>query len=121
MPTEVRLGRGMSDVQIKEAVVSAGAYGARVLHLESAEGVFGGVESSQEDKLFRDAIYNSLLGGWSATWCCTSWDKPRGTFKFKRPLPLPSGELRPGDTLRMPLHVRAAALGAHSLHFIFCY
>ncbi len=36
-------------------------------------------------------------------------------------LPLPSGELRPGDTLRMPLHVRAAALGAHSLHFVFCY
>ena len=31
MPTEVRLGRGMSDVQIKEAVVSAGAYGARAI------------------------------------------------------------------------------------------
>lgn len=32
-----------------------------------------------------------LLGGWSATWCCTSWDKPRGTLLFKRPLPLAQG------------------------------
>ena len=23
--------------------------------------------------------------------CCTSWNKPAGTFKFKRPVPLPSG------------------------------
>ena len=90
-PRVLRLGRGLSDVQLKEAVAAAGALEARVIHLESAENVFGGFESSQEDKLFTQAIYNHLLGGWSATWCCTSWDKPRGTLQFKRPLELPHG------------------------------
>ncbi|KAL1512007.1 hypothetical protein AB1Y20_005282 [Prymnesium parvum] len=92
----VRLGRGLSDVQIKEAFAAAGALQARVVHLESAEGVFGGFESAQEDKLFQEAIYTHLLGGWSATWCCTSWDKPRGTLQFKRPLRLPSGSAARG-------------------------
>jgi len=53
--------------------------------------------------------------------------KPVKELKYEPPdwsflnLPLPSGELKPGGTLRMPLYVRAAALGAHSLHFVFCY
>ena len=36
-------------------------------------------------------------------------------------LPLPDGELKPGDVLQLPLWVRAAALGAHALHFVFSY
>ena len=36
-------------------------------------------------------------------------------------LRLPNEELQPGQSLRMPLWVRAATLGAHSLHFVFCY
>jgi tetratricopeptide (TPR) repeat protein len=36
-------------------------------------------------------------------------------------LPLPNGELKPGEVLRLPLWVRAASLGAHSLHFVFAY
>ena len=41
---------------------------------------------------FHRLIMDALVGGWSATWCCTSNDKPRGTIQFKRPLPLPAGE-----------------------------
>ena len=41
---------------------------------------------------FHRNIMNHLLGGWSATWCCTSWNKPIGTISFKRPLELPSGD-----------------------------
>ena len=33
----------------------------------------------------------SRSSGWSATWCCTSWDKPRGTIRFKHPVALPTG------------------------------
>ena len=36
-------------------------------------------------------------------------------------LPLPDGKLAPGGTLELPLWVRAAALGAHTLHFVFAY
>mmetsp|Transcript_2118 Transcript_2118/g.6808 ORF Transcript_2118/g.6808 Transcript_2118/m.6808 type:complete len:218 (+) Transcript_2118:456-1109(+) len=90
-PRQVWLEKGLSAEQLLQAVSAAGASDARVMHLESAEGVFGGFESAAESKLFKEAISGDLLGGWSATWCCTSWNKPAGTFKFKRPLPLPSG------------------------------
>jgi len=36
-------------------------------------------------------------------------------------LPLPNGELKPGQTARVPLWLRANSLGAHTLHYIFCY
>jgi len=90
-PRQVWLEKGLSAEQLLQAVSAAGASDARVVHLESAEGVFGGFESAAESKLFKEAISGDLLGGWSATWCCTSWNKPAGTFKFKRPVPLPSG------------------------------
>mmetsp|Transcript_24634 Transcript_24634/g.80370 ORF Transcript_24634/g.80370 Transcript_24634/m.80370 type:complete len:584 (-) Transcript_24634:721-2472(-) len=90
-PRQVWLEKGLSAEQLLQAVSAAGASDARVMHLESAEGVFGGFESAAESKLFKEAISGDLLGGWSATWCCTSWNKPAGTFKFKRPVPLPSG------------------------------
>ena len=38
------MGRGQSDVQIQQAIAAAGASDARVIHLESAERVFGGFE-----------------------------------------------------------------------------
>jgi len=93
---EVHLGRGLSDVQLRETVARLGASDARLLHLESAEGVFGGFESRSDSDAFQKVIMGDLLGGWSATWCCTSWDKPRGTLKFKRPLPLPVGSAARG-------------------------
>jgi len=88
---EVWMGRGMSDVQIREALTSAGASNARVIHLESAEGAFGGFEDRTTAVEFHRRIMGDVLGGWSATWCCTSWDKPQGTLSFKRPIELPSG------------------------------
>jgi hypothetical protein len=86
---EVWLHKGLSDVQIKQAL--GPAVNARVLHLDGAEGVFGGFESYADGQAFKMTIMGHLLGGWSATWCCTTWDKPRGTLKFKRPLELPTG------------------------------
>ena len=93
---------------------AAGAADARVLHLEGAEGVFGGFEdqvkrhgaclayrrlltfapvvaAQAKGDEFERMVKTWLLGGWSATWCCTSWEKMRGTLMFKRPLKLPSG------------------------------
>jgi len=101
---EVFLHRGLSDVQLAAALSSAGASEARVLHLESAEGAFGGFEGRADHDEFNKVIFQDLLGGWSATWCCTSWDKPRGTLKFKRPLQLPygSGARGPRDVVDLP-------------------
>ena len=92
LPQRVVLPRGLSDVQISEALAEWGASDARLLHLESAEDVFGGFEAADAAKTFEKNIATHLLGGWSATWCCTSWDKPRGTLLFKRPLPLAVGK-----------------------------
>ena len=36
-------------------------------------------------------------------------------------LPLPGGELQPGQSVSLPLWVRAASAGRHALHFVFCY
>jgi hypothetical protein len=36
-------------------------------------------------------------------------------------LPLPRGELQPGQSYSLPMWVRAAAVGTHVLHFVFCY
>ena len=88
---ELTLARGLSDVQLHQAIAEAGVADARVIHLESAERVFGGFEAVGATNDFQKAIMSDLLGGWSATWCCTSWNKPAGTLKFKRPLALPSG------------------------------
>lgn len=39
----------------------------------------------------------------------------------KRSIPLPSGALQPGQSMQLPLWVRAASLGVHDLHIVFCY
>jgi len=91
LPRRVVLPRGLSDVQFLEQLSNWGASDARLLHLDSAENIFGGFEASADARTFERNIAQHLLGGWSATWCCTSWDKPRGTLLFKRPLPLASG------------------------------
>ena len=72
----VQLPRGLSDAQLRSSVRAWGASEARVLHLAEAERAFGGFEESKEASQFENMISNYLLGGWSATWCCTSWDKP---------------------------------------------
>ena len=88
----LQLPRGLSDAQLRASVRAWGASEARVLHLAEAEGAFGGFEERKEASQFENIISNYLLGGWSATWCCTSWDKPRGTLKFKHPRALPHGD-----------------------------
>ena len=97
---EVWLPKGGSDVQVQQGVAQTGIADARVLHLESAEMVFGGFEKEAIGREFHNNIMNHLLGGWSATWCCTSWDKPRGTISFKRPLPLPTGAMARAGSAR---------------------
>lgn len=91
LPLRVQLPRGLSDAQFTQALTELGVSDARLLHLESAEAIFGGFESTAAGKVFERNIASHLLGGWSATWCCTSWDKPHGTLLFKRPLPLATG------------------------------
>ena len=84
---------------------SSGASGARIVHLVTAENVFGGFESTETGNEFDQKVSTWLLGGWSATWCCTSWDKMRGTLLFKRPLKLavgPSARWQPGRGPRPP-------------------
>ena len=98
----VWLPRGLSDVQLREGLGAAGQSDARVLHLESAEMVFGGFEGEAEGAEFQRQISTHLLGGFSATWCCTSWDKPRGTITFKRPLPLATGANARAGVQRKP-------------------
>ena len=89
---EITMPRGMSDVELRSALEGANATRARVLHLEDAElGIFGGFESTETARDFEKKVGNHLLGGWSATWCCTSNDKPRGTLQFKRPLEYTTG------------------------------
>lgn len=99
---QVWLPQGGSDVQIKEGLAATGVADARVLHLDFAEGAFGGFEAEATARVFQQKIANYLLGGWSATWCCTSWDKPRGTINFKRPIALPSGAQARAGVQRPP-------------------
>ena len=98
----VWLPRGLSDVQLREGLDAAGQSDARVLHLEGAEAAFGGFEAEAEAAEFQKQIAAHLLGGFSATWCCTSWDKPRGTITFKRPLPLATGANARAGVQRKP-------------------
>ena len=106
---EAWLARGGSDVQLREGLHAIGAADSRILHFESMERAFGGFEDGAAGKEFQTAINSHLLGGWSATWCCTSWDKPRGTILFKRPAPLPSGTMARAAALPMrPPEVPAA-------------
>lgn len=88
---EAWLLRGGSDLQMKQGLETLGLMDARVVHLETAEMAFGGFEDRSAAKEFHRNIMTHLLGGWSATWCCTSWNKPIGTINFKRPLELPAG------------------------------
>ena len=103
-PLSVSVPRGLSDVQLREALVAAGGGGggggggaseARLLHLESAEaGVFGGFEDAETASEFERRIGRHLIYGhkrFSGSWCCTSQRYQRGTILYKRPAPLPQG------------------------------
>lgn len=69
---QVILPKGLSDLQIKQAMSEVGASSARVLHLEGVEAAFGGFEGSRDADQFNTVIYGHLLGGWSATWCAVA-------------------------------------------------
>ena len=72
---------GTLDVQARYALESWSS--AEVLHLDSAEGIFGGwVNASATRDKFEQRLRETILGG---SWCCTSWYKPSGTAKFVVP------------------------------------
>jgi hypothetical protein len=76
-----------SDVQVRSAL---SAWASRpVLHLDSAEGVYGGWVASSAggggDRArddFERTMGELVYGG---SWCCSSWFKPSGAFFFPQP------------------------------------
>lgn len=90
---EVALLRGSSDAQARAALgggtpfvrgLMRGAE-ARVLRLESAEGIFGGfVEPSARGEFEAMIAQSSLPYG---SWCCSSWYKPSGSIEYVAPTP----------------------------------
>jgi hypothetical protein len=79
---------GASDVQLR---TSLGASAAPRLHLESAEGLFGGWADGHSQREFEGLMDRFVFGG---SWCCSSWYKPSGSFDFANPAPtrlLPPG------------------------------
>ena len=78
---------GASDIQIKRAL---SPWASRpILHLNSAEGIFGGwaaMNIGGGGSMARDDfenIMNQLVYGGS--WCCSSWYKPSGAFTYATP------------------------------------
>ena len=65
-------------------------YATQVLHLASAEGIFGGWAdaasggggAAARDR-FEQLMRAYVLGG---SWCCSSWYKPHGAFDFAEPV-----------------------------------
>ena len=80
---EAAIREGTSDAQ---AVADLRAHAETpLLHLESAEGVFGGWRSRGMRDDFEEMIgRSSLLLG---SWCCSSWYKPSGSFDYATPPP----------------------------------
>jgi len=72
---------GSSDAQLRAGL---GAHAAPRLHLESAEGVFGGWTDDAHHRDFETLIAHHLSGG---SWCCSSWYKPSGSFDWSFPAP----------------------------------
>merc|ERR1711920_154129 len=81
---------GSSDEQARRAL--ADHRQRRVLHLEYAEGIFGGwAATHQQDSHEFEKAMSSMLHG---SWCCSSWYKPSGSFPYPAPARvhvLPSG------------------------------
>lgn len=76
-----------SDVQVRRALSPWAS--RRVLHLDSAEAIFGGWvassaggggERARDD--FERTMTELVYGG---SWCCSSWYKPSGAFPFPQP------------------------------------
>ena len=72
---------GFSDAQLRAAL--APFADSPVLHLEHAEGVFGGWGSADEHKLFESQIRVYFAGG---SWCCSSYDHKLGTVPYADPV-----------------------------------
>jgi hypothetical protein len=95
---EAAIVLGTSDAQARAALGSSSAPGlvratdAPVLHLTSAEGVFGGFVEQSARIAFEEMIGRSaMLFG---SWCCSSWYKPSGSIEYVAPQPtlsLPQG------------------------------
>lgn len=97
---EAALLLGTSDEQARAALGGGSPYApglvrasdAAVLHLTSAEGVFGGFVEVNARAAFEEMIGRSaMLFG---SWCCSSWYKPSGSIEYVAPQPtlsLPQG------------------------------
>ena len=75
---------GASDAQARAAEASFKLRGKEVVHLESAEGVFGGTADAEDAREFEMLMSRHVMG---LSWCCTSWYKPSGTFPYADPPP----------------------------------
>ena len=80
---ELAVPEGSSDAQLRAGL---GAHTATRLHLESAEGIFGGWTDEVSQRDFDGLIGRHLSGG---SWCCSSWYKPSGSFDWSFPAPTP--------------------------------
>ena len=80
---ELAVLEGSSDAQLRAGL---GAHTAPRLHLESAEGIFGGWTDEASQRDFETLIARHLSGG---SWCCSSWYKPSGSFDWSFPAPTP--------------------------------
>ncbi|KAL1495240.1 hypothetical protein AB1Y20_017103 [Prymnesium parvum] len=80
------LARGSSDIQLQRVLGSGQLREAELIHLESTEGIFGGWVRSRTRATFETIMRRSGVIG-QASWCCTSWYKPSGTFFLPEPVP----------------------------------
>ena len=72
---------GSSDAQARRALEAIEQ--ATVVHLERAEGVFGGWEAAEHHQTFEWLVRHFFSGG---SWCCTSYFPPQGTLIHADPM-----------------------------------
>ena len=78
----VALHTGTTD---REARMALADVKAPVLHLETAEGIFGGWANERSRERFEGLAQRHFYGG---SWCCSSWDPPTyGSIQYADPMP----------------------------------
>ena len=83
--------KGATDVEVRRHLGAGSAFDrTAVLHLDSAEDVFGGFEDAEAGNYIRTLLETKVLYG---SWCCsrTNFHHPGATAFFERPTPLPVG------------------------------